>query len=806
MNELRYVLTGIALVLLMGSATADTVQVGAPEMAEGSSWTDIALPDAADLAAIETIGESRIFWDLRPPAASGRLVRWTVQSPADAGLTSPADAVDADRALCATDVATETRLGCRLFQTSDIGATGPAVRWSDLPEDAQQFRSTLWPTDKLEVGVEYEATWRQAGTDFRYASGRVVAEGIALLPAGPHEVVLLRELILGSDEPRLRYRFLATTGEVVAVFEGQRPARGASFQPDRGAMRASPAADDGIEIPYAKLSAALVPGVTGFMQFSQENDTALTALDPDWTGVPEMIAIDSTNVAYQPDPTDPGSSQTLPEVWDFTGLDSTILSYRTFNTIRDDLAGNLCGEACAFRDTGPNPPDGTWQAYLKIDNYLPDGTLLTRDIFDLNNNDTGANPSIDAPYVAQNELDVDSGRTQICFEQSAGGPDRLLRFFQFTGPDPASAVLKVGDTWESGNWTECDNDHGLKLTATILCPSACWPECGGLNPRARGLLGNGVGLRSTIIEDGWVHVPPGNFVPALLMRQDTDIEAGIDFFGVCNLSPTRNRAFDYFWLHEDYGLLALVSSPADDTIAPDDWSLIGNITDGADFAWGPYPPYQTWAEACLSGTKVSWALPQDGSNLTGDPGVTDYGYVVSWGSLTDPQDLADWSTNPNHTALPGDAGYLLAPAGSEPTSTVITDWLDPAINATVITALRYTDPDVGDQQTYRSPAFYKVTADPARLGGASFGVGKGVAPFVNKSGADLTLEWPAVPGAGSYLVQVFTLDPLTPIDCPVDLNCTPTLPTTTHVGAGASLDNYGYRVVAVDPCGEPSAD
>jgi hypothetical protein len=275
---------------------------------------------------------------------------------------------------------------------------------------------------------------------------------------------------------------------------------------------------------------------------------------------------------------------------------------------------------------------------------------------------------------------------------------------------------------------------------------------------------------------------------------------------VCNLSPTRNRAFDYFWLHEDYGLLALVSSPSDNTIAPDDWSLVGNVTDGADFAWGPYPPYQTWAEACLSGTKVNWALPQDGSNLTGDPGVADYGYVVAWGSLTDPQDLADWSTNPNHTSLPGVAGYLLAPAGSEPTSTVITDWLESSINATVVTALNYTDPDVGDQQTYRSPAFYKVTADPARLDGGSFQVGKAVAPFVSKSGADLTLEWPAVPGAGSYALQVFDLDSLAPIACPAGLDCTPTLPTTTHVGAGASAANYGYRVVAVDPCGDPSTD
>ena len=277
---------------------------------------------------------------------------------------------------------------------------------------------------------------------------------------------------------------------------------------------------------------------------------------------------------------------------------------------------------------------------------------------------------------------------------------------------------------------------------------------------------------------------------------------------MCNISPTRLRAFDYFWLHEDFGLLALVSSPSDETgtIEAEDWSIFGNVTDGADFTWGPYPPYQTEATACLSGTKIAWALPQDGSNLTGEPGITDYGYVVSWGSLTDPDDLADWDTNPNHTAFPGDAGYLAAPVGSEPTSNVITSWAGPSINATVVTALRYTDPDVGDQSTYRSPAFYKVTADPARLDSGTFNIGNGVAPFVHKSGADAALSWPAVPGAGSYTLRVYDLDARIQIACPAGLDCSPTTAGTTHVDALASATNYGYRAFAVDSCGEESAN
>lgn len=798
MRPMRRILLGILLALPASSLMAETLRVEAPTLNEGASWTVLSWAERSQPVAFDG---NATFWDLRPFAADGRLIRWTLLDPSQVELDSMAQELGADRALCASEMDTNRRLGCRLFAASEATASGPAVSWTNLETEGRRIGTSLSPVDTLEVGDRYVESW-QTGAGLRTLNGRAVAEGVALLPAGPHEVVVLEERI---STQRLRFRFLTRTGEIVAVLEGASPPPGGAFQPDSGELRAAPAADDGVEINYERLSDALVPGRTGFLQYSQENLTPLASVDLNWTSVPEMIAIDSSNVSYQPDPLDPGSETTLPEVWDFSTLETGNLTYRTFNTTRDDLAGNSCGEVCALRNVGPNPPDGSWQAYLKIDNYDPVGAFLTRDIFNLNDNDTGANPSIDVPYVGQNELDVNGGRTQICFEQSAGGSDRLLRFFQFTGPDPASAVLGVGDTWGSGNWNECDNANGLRLTATILCPNSCYPDC-TVSPRARGLLGGGVGLRATIVEDGWVHVAPGNYMPALLMRQDTDVLAGIDFFGVCNLSPTRLRAFDYFWLQEDFGLLALVSSPSNESILADDWSLGGNLTDGADFTWGPYPPYQSTARACLSGTKIEWALPQDGSNLGAEPGISDYGYVVAWGSLTDPRELSDWDTNPNHTPLPGDGGYLVAPAGNEPTSHVVTTWPGATINATVVTALRYTDPDVADTASYRSPAFYKVAADPAKLDPVGFAVGGTVAPFVQKSGVDLILSWPSVAGAGSYSLTVYDLDTKLEIACPAGLDCRPTAATSTHVAAGSSASNYGYRVVAVDPCGEESTN
>jgi hypothetical protein len=569
---------------------------------------------------------------------------------------------------------------------------------------------------------------------------------------------------------------------------------------------ADPRADDGVEIAFTRLQRALRPGNTGFLQYSVDEDTALTALHPAWTSVAAMVAIDETGVGYQPDPGDPGSQVSLPEVWDFSGLIEPNLTYRTFNSTRDDLTGNTCGDSCSVRDIGATPPDGTWQSYLKIDNYAPGGALYTRDLFNINDNDTGANPSIDVPYVVQDELNS-SDRTQICFQQSAGGAERLLKFFQFTGADPASATLGVGDTWTSGAWTSCNNTSGLKLTVASQCGDACWPECSAAaEPRARGMLGAGAGFRATILEDGFVRVAAGNYVPTLLMRQDTDVEAGVNFFGTCNVGTTRLRAFDYFWVQEYYGLLALVSSPANSTMPADDWSSIGNVSDGADFTWGPYPPYQIQARACLAGTRLDWSLPADGSNLNGEPGVSDYGYVVSWGASADPEELAEWMLNPNRTPLPGEPGYLVAPAGLEPTSHIVTGWPGASINATVVTALRYTDPDVGDQRAYRSAAFFKVAEDPAQLDGLSFRVGLSVAPFVTKSGNDLTLAWPAVAGAAGYLLRVWDLDTDLEIACPAGLDCNPATPSAVHAGAVIDGEGYGYRAYAIDPCGAASVD
>jgi len=804
-----WILLGAAL---SGSPSAGPLVVRPPAFEPGSSWIVLEV-DGPPFSHVAGSLESGTFWDLRPAPGSGRAVRWRAGSVGEAGPEATTVALGADRALCAFDGSTGERIGCRLIRAGETRATGPRVVWSDLPGDgggAVVARSTLG-TDLLEAGRDFEETIVEPRGSHRRIRGRAIAEGVALVPAGPREVVLVRETLTGSGAPLVRYRFLSTSGEEVAVLEGRPSAPGEAFTPDRGRVLLSgaPEANNGIQIRYQDFHQALLPGATGFLQYSLVANTALAAVNAAWPSPAAMISIDQTNVPYLPDPEDPLSQQILPEVWDFTGLVPSSVPYRTFNTTRNDAGGGPCLNVCALPDFGPSPPDGTWQSYLKIDTYAPSGAFFTRDIFELNDNDTGANPAIDVPFVAQDEMNTE-GRTQVCFQQSAGGVNRLLRFFRFTGATPASAVLGVGDTWTSGSWTECDDSHGLRLTAASSCGSQCWPGCSSPDPRARGRLGSGAGFRMTVVEDGYVKVAAGNYIPALLLRQDSDIEAGLDFlFGICNLGTTRSYSFDYFWVNRKYGLLASVSAPDDPaaSMPPDDWTAVGNVTDGADFAWGPFPPYQTEALACLAGTLVRWSLPADGSNLEGEPRIDDYGYVVSWGSLSDPEVLADWTTNPNHTALPGQAGYLAAPPGGEPTSTVITGWGGAQINATVVTALRYTDPDVLDQRAYRSAALYRVVEDPARLSASTFRVGNQVAPFVTRSGgADLQLAWPAVAGAASYRIRVFDLATKLEIPCPSGLNCTPAANSAVHAGGVAAPTSLGYRVLAVDPCGEVSVN
>ncbi|HZM69517.1 MAG TPA: hypothetical protein VFB95_04025 [Candidatus Cryosericum sp.] len=801
------------LVLLIGlfyppeRAGARPMETHARTPAIGTAWTVLVVKDPAALRPMEAGWERRVQWDLRGIDTRGAAsVRRSILDPAAAGLATIAATTGADRALCASGGSPGDRLeGCRLFRESEAGPAGPRVLWSSLPGDPRGPRAESGsppPGSRLAAGDRYTArSWSSGrgptGTgaddlDLRKTEAEVVAEGIALLPAGPREVILLRETIREAGaSPRLRYRFLTRSGFEAAVLEGPRPSAAGGYFPDRAEllMEAPAAVDDGIVISYATLSKSLLPGATGFLQYSLAQDAVLDTIHPGWTSVAAMIAPDAASV------------------WDFASIDPLALEIRTFNSTRGDLLGSSCLESCAVRDQGLAPADGTWQAWLKIDHYAPSGSYLTRDVFLLNDNDTGANPSIDVPYLAQDELNTDD-HTQICLQQSAGGAQRLLRFFRFAGADPSSAMLRLGDTWTSGAWTNCTDAAGLRLTLASACGDQCYPGCSSVSPRARGMLASSAGFAATIVEDGFLHVAAGNYVPSLLLRQDTDLQAGRSLLGICNLGTVRNRFFDYFWVQERYGLMALVSSTTDatGTLPPGDWASAGNLTDRVDVTWGPFPPYQMEARACLGGTRIGWSLPADGSNLEDAPGIGDWGYVVSWGSDTDPESLADWTTNPNHTPLPGEAGYLLAPPGAEPTSAIITTWPGPAMQATVVSALRYTDPGAGDVRAYRSAAFFKVVADPARLDPGAFAVGPGVDPFVTLSGNDVVLSWPAVPGASSYRLRVWDLETRQEIPCPTGLDCAPVSPAALHAGGRTASQSFAYRVFAVDTCGGVSAD
>jgi len=642
----RFRFLAVLVFLSSGPAVAQGVHVGAPTYTPGAQWSVVELDEPSLLPVFERGWQRSTFWDLRPVKGQGRLVRWFVVQPDAVGLKSIAENTGTDTALCAREFPAGRQIGCRLIAIDKTGPTGPRAAWSSLPGDTTsplRVQTQLEPGQVLVAGAKFTDLWLDDDGVVQTIDGVALAEGIALTPAGPAEVVLLRETASGRGGTRTIFRFVSENGRTIAEFDAELgiPVRGWVL------AEADRLADDGLEIAYEKLSSSLTAGTIGFLQYSMDfagvnclNDSdcglanalcvggscrvPLSNLRSDWTTISDAISIDQTNVPYLPDPTDGSTAQTLPDVWEFATLNTSNLQQRTFNTIRDDTFWSGCLESCALKDQSATPPDGTWQAYLKIDNYNSAGTFVTRDIFEFNDNDTGADPSIDVPFIVQDQANA-SDRTQICFDDAGGDPaSRLLNFFQFTGPDPSTAVLGVGDMWGSGNWTSCNDSSGLHLSLASVCGDACYPSCPDsiASPRARGLFGAGVGLRGSIAEDGYMHVAAGNYVPALLLLQETDLEAGGNLFGTCNISTTRLRGIDWFWLHERYGLLALISGPNDDgtngcgLIQPDDWSCFGNRSDGADFTWGPFPPYQISAEACLNGTKIDWALPADGSRRT----------------------------------------------------------------------------------------------------------------------------------------------------------------------------------------------
>src|SRR5260221_12421294 len=180
---------------------------------------------------------------------------------------------------------------------------------------------------------------------------------------------------------------------------------GAAIASESDDLPAIPLVNAPVQIPYTSLHRVLAPGATGFLQYSFVGTTAtpttpLSSIVASWTSVPAMLSIDQTNVTYQPDPADPSSQLVLPKVWDFTGLQTGTLSYRTFNTTRDDTAWDTCLESCSLKNQTATPPDGSWQAYLKIDTFNLNGTALTRDLFVLNDSSTWAGPALDVRVCA----------------------------------------------------------------------------------------------------------------------------------------------------------------------------------------------------------------------------------------------------------------------------------------------------------------------------------------------------------------------------------------------------------------------
>ena len=191
-------------ILSCGTALAQGVQVKAPRYTPGGEWTVVELDEPSLLPQLKRDWQGSTFWDLRPAAGGGREIRWSVDHPRRVGLDALADSAGADLALCAVDTNDGQAVGCRLIASDRVGPTGPRPLWSSLPGEAAEARRATVQLDSsatLIAGTSF--TDRLLDDDEHVAEtieGVALAEGIALTPAGPAEVVLLRETISAMNE------------------------------------------------------------------------------------------------------------------------------------------------------------------------------------------------------------------------------------------------------------------------------------------------------------------------------------------------------------------------------------------------------------------------------------------------------------------------------------------------------------------------------------------------------------------------------------------------------------------------------
>ena len=85
-------------------AVAAPPTVRAPELPIGATWNVIQLARETPGTFASDRWESKTYWDLRPPAGSGRMIQRVVMRPGEAGLGSVAGRHGADRALCSLEL------------------------------------------------------------------------------------------------------------------------------------------------------------------------------------------------------------------------------------------------------------------------------------------------------------------------------------------------------------------------------------------------------------------------------------------------------------------------------------------------------------------------------------------------------------------------------------------------------------------------------------------------------------------------------------------------------------------------------
>ena len=644
---MRLLVTGLALLPLMGSAIAATTTVREVQTRN--------IPVGATLPIDLTSPEGKTRWQLESiaPGASATMTiaiqeQGFVHETRRTGQAAPArvsiSGVDAERWLLPDHDPTQMKMGARV---------------------SLQFNET-----------------RDGLVDRLTAEVATVGIGWLLLPDDPQEVVLQRVLVSRqrAGERAIRpealiHRWVSPREGVLATISGPASADG----------RTRLAVDSVTIVEKVLISAATLK-----VYADQLYRGTYTDLKYGWDkGVGTLVS------SMVPNPGISNMCQLIAlDTWDFSGVTSGLQTATTETPIT--ASGTCNSSSCGY--AGYPPAGGLQPAILERFDRNLTGTVR-KDNQVIQRENRAGDVTFWLRAGSQNESvsgGFGSGETRFCFTDEAGKPRNEVPVWQMTHNDAGGWYTQAGDTWTSVPATACEQSF-----YNCQCGS-----CGGLFQTiyARNCTSSGQPFAGVIankaVKGGVVKLPSGHTFNALVLRNTTEFCTYLD--SACTFTGSTVRTVVYIFEAPYIGAVALLRSPQQVNFSAAEISAgaetpCTNFTtlDYTDISYGLLPPVSITAGATTNTTvSLSWNPGNDTHRING--------YKIYWD--TDPGASTPYAfnsvTNAGQVSLVGTTATISGLTPGTPyyfTVTSLSNFQDPStLVTTPYESIRYPTTVSGD--------------------------------------------------------------------------------------------------------------